>query len=194
MLAWLLDPIAAGLTRLYGRPLGHDVAIVFIVALVLTVVVAARWSRFGASGVTGAVGVPLMSPSGTMRLFTMTSRIWQQARGSRGIVWSVAASLVAVAISVFPLAVGASLMIQGEIARGVIYTLLGYLWIWMFLGLLPVWFVAGWYAYGFWPSLLGNGLLFLVLSSPEWLMARAHRAAPEAGDVTAHAAANEGAP
>jgi len=194
MLAWLLDPIAAGLTRLYGRPLGHDVAIVFIVALVLTVVVAARWSRSGSSGVTAALGVPLMSPSGTLRLFAKTSRMWQQAHGIRTVLWALAASLVAAGLSVLPLAVGASLVAQGETARGVIYTLLGYLWIWMFLGLLPVWLVAGWYAYGFWPSVLGNGLLFLVLSSPEWLMARAHRAAPEAGDATAHAAANEGAP
>src|SRR5215467_11019550 len=88
MLAWLLDPIAAGLTGLYGSPLGHDVAIVFIVALVLTIVVAARRSRFGSAGVTAAVGVPLMSPSGTMRLFTTTSKRLRQAQGSHGLVWS----------------------------------------------------------------------------------------------------------
>lgn len=194
MLAWLLDLIAAGLTRLYGRPLGHDVAIVFIVALALTIVVAARWSRSGSSGVTATLGVPLMSPSGTMRLLATTSAMWRQARGTPAVAWALAASLVAVALSVFPVAVGASLVAQGEIARGMIYTALGYLWVWMFIGLLPLWLFAGWYAYGFWPSVLGNGLLFLVLSCPEWLMARAHRAAPAAGNVTAHAAANEGAP
>ena len=64
----------------------------------------------------------------------------------------------------------------------------------MFLGLLPIWVVAGWYEYGFWQSLLGNGLMLLALSAPEWLLARAHRAAPAAGDVTAHAAVKEGAP
>jgi len=36
--------------------------------------------------------------------------------------------------------------------------------------------------------------MLLALSAPEWLLARAHRAAPAAGDVTAHAAAKEGAP
>ena len=194
MLAWLLDPIAAGLTRLYGRPLGHDVAIVFLLAFVLTVVVAARWSRSGSSGVTAALGVPLMSPSGTLRLLGATATMWRHARGAHAVVWAVAASVVALALSVFPLALGASLVIQGEIVRAVIYTLLGYLWIWMFLGLLPLWLVAGWYEYGLWQSVLGNGLLFLVLSAPEWLMARAQRAPPSAGDVTAHAAANEGSP
>jgi hypothetical protein len=194
MLAWLLDPIAAGLTRLYGRPLGHDVAIVFLLAFVLTVVVAARWSRSGSSGVTAALGVPLMSPSGTLRLVIATATMWRHAAGAQALGLAVAASLLALVLSVCPLALGASLVIQGEIARGVIYTLLGYLWIWMFLGLLPLWLVAGWYEYGFWQSVLGNGLLFLVLSAPEWLMARAHRAAPSAGDVTAHAAANEGSP
>jgi len=194
MLAWLLDPIAAGLTRLYGRPLGHDVATVFIIALVLTVVVSTRWSRSASSGVTAAVGVPMMTPLGTIRLLAATSRIWRRQAGAHAAVWAIGASLVAVGLSAFPLAVGASLVSQGEIARGVIYTLLAYLWIWMFLGLLPVWLLAGWYAYGFWPSLLGNGLLFLLLSSPEWLMARARRAAPDAGDATARAAAHEGAP
>src|SRR6266516_4009650 len=32
MLAWLLDAITSGLSRLYVRPLGHYVAIVFLVA------------------------------------------------------------------------------------------------------------------------------------------------------------------
>jgi peptidoglycan/LPS O-acetylase OafA/YrhL len=191
MLAWLLDPIAAGLTRLYGRPLGHDVAVVFLLAFVLTVVVAARWGRFG---VTAAVGMPLMSPSGTMRLLGTTSAMWRNARGTHAVAWALAASVIAVALTMLPLAVGIGIASQGEIMRGVIYTLLGYLWIWMFLGLLPVWLVAGWFEYGFWQSVLGNGLLFLVLSSPEWLMVRAHRAAPAAGDLTAHAAAKEGAP
>ena len=107
---------------------------------------------------------------------------------------ALAACLLASSLTVLPLAVGARLVLDGEVAPAAIYTLLGYLWIWMFLGLLPIWIVAGWYAYGFWQSLLGNGLMFLVLSAPEWLMARAHRAAPAAGDVTAHAAAKEGAP
>jgi hypothetical protein len=191
MLAWLLDPIAAGLTRLYGRPLGHDVAAVFLVAFVLTIVVAARWSR---SGITAALGVPLMSPSGTIRLLGMTAAMWRQGRAPHAIVFALAASVIAVALTMFPLTVGISIALQGEVPRGVIYTLLGYLWIWIFLGLLPVWLVAGWYEYGFWQSVLGNGLLFLVLSSPEWLMARAHSAAPAAGDLTARAAAKEGAP
>jgi TM2 domain-containing membrane protein YozV len=194
MLAWLLDPIAAGLTRLYGRPLGHDVAIVFLLAFVLTIVVAARRSRPGSSGVTAALGVPLMSPSGTRRLLTTTLALWRGSAGTQAVSCALAATVIAVVVTAFPLAVGASLVLHGEIARGIIYTLLGYLWIWIFLGLLPVWLLAGWYEYGFWQSVLGNGLLFLVLSSPEWLMARAHRAAPAAGDVTAHAAANEGAP
>jgi len=191
MFAWLFDSIAAGLTRLYGRPLGHDVAVVFLVAFVLTIVVAARWSR---SGVTAALGVPLMSPFGTIRLLGTTAAMWRQARGAHAVAFALAASVIALALTAFPLAVGIGLAFQGEIPRGVIYALLGYLWIWIFLGLLPVWLVAGWYEYGFWQSVLGNGLLFLVLSSPEWLMARAHRAAPAAGDLTAHAAAKEGAP
>ncbi len=191
MLAWLLDPIAAGLTRLYGRPLAHDVAIVFLLAFVLTVIVAARWSR---SGITAAVGVPLMSPWGTLRLLGATAAMWRGPGGTRAAMPALAACLLASALTVLPLAVGARLVLDGEVAPAVIYTLLGYLWIWMFLGLLPIWIVAGWYAYGFWQSLLGNGLMFLVLSAPEWLMARAHRAAPAAGDVTAHAAAKEGAP
>ena len=194
MLAWLLDPIAAGLTRLYGRPLGHDVAIVFLLAFVVTLVVAARWSRPGSSGVTAAVGVPLMSPAGTRRLLATTLAMWRAPRGMQPVLCALAASIIAVALTALPLAMGASLVLQGDVARGVIYTLLGYLWIWTFLGLLPVWLVAGWYEYGFWQSVLGNGLLFLLLRSPEWLMARAHRAAPVAGDVPAHAAANEGAP
>jgi len=36
--------------------------------------------------------------------------------------------------------------------------------------------------------------MFLVLNSPEWLMARALRAAQKAGDLTARPAAKEGAP
>src|SRR5262249_53996499 len=140
MLAWLFDSIAAGLTRLYGRPLGHDVAVVFLVAFVLTVVVAARWSR---SGVTAALGLPLMSPSGTIRLLGTTAAMWRQGRAPRAVAFALAASVIAVALTIFPLAVGTSLALQGEIARGVIYTLLGYLWIWIFLGLLPVWLVAG---------------------------------------------------
>jgi hypothetical protein len=191
MLAWLLDPIAAALTRLYGRPLAHDVAIVFVLAFVLTVIVAARWSR---SGITASVGVPLMSPWGTLRLFGATAAMWRGARGARAAAPALAACLVASLVTVLPLAAGVRLVLEGEVARAVIYTLLGYLWIWMFVGLLPIWVVAGWYAYGFWQSLLGNGLIFLVLSAPEWLMARAHRAAPAADDVTAHAAAKEGAP
>ena len=27
----------------------------------------------------------------------------------------------------------------------------------MFLGLLPIWLVIGWYEWGFWQSLVGNG-------------------------------------
>jgi hypothetical protein len=191
MLAWLLDPIAAGLTRLYGRPLAHDVAIVFLLAFVLTVIVAARWSR---SGITAAVGVPLMSPWGTLRLLDATAALWRGPGGARAAMPALAACLLASSLTVLPLAVGARRVLEGEVAPAVIYTLLGYLWIWMFLGLLPIWIVAGWYAYGFWQSLLGNGLMFLVLSAPEWLMARAHRAAPAADDATAHAAAKEGAP
>jgi hypothetical protein len=109
MLAWLLDPIAAGLTRLYGRPLGHDVAVVFFLAFVVTVIVAARWSRSSASGVTAALGVPLMSPWGTLRLFAATATMWRHARGAHAVGWAVAASLVALVLSVCPLALGASL-------------------------------------------------------------------------------------
>jgi hypothetical protein len=192
MLAWLLDPIAAGLTRIYGRSLGHDVAVVFVVAFVLTVIVATRWSR---SGITAAVGVSVMSPRGTLRLLaTTTPVVWRGTGGPKAVAATLAASVVAAALTVLPLVVGTWLVLDGELARGVIYTLLGYLYIWMFLGLLPIWVVAGWYEYGFWQSLLGNGLMLLALSVPEWLLARAHRAAPAAGDVTAHAAAKEGAP
>jgi hypothetical protein len=192
MLAWLLDPIAAGLTRIYGRSLGHDVAIVFLVAFVVTVIVAARWSR---SGITAAVGVSVMSPRGTLRLLTTTMpAVWRGTGGATGAAFALAASLVAAGLTVLPLVVGTWLVVDGEPVRGIIYTLLGYLYIWMFLGLLPIWVVAGWYEYGFWQSLLGNGLMLLALSAPEWLLARAHRAAPAAGDVTAHAAAKEGAP
>jgi hypothetical protein len=192
MLAWLLDPIAAGLTRIYGRSLGHDVAIVFLVAFVVTVIVAARWSR---SGITAAVGVSVMSPRGTLRLLTTTMpAVWRGTGGATAAAFALAASLVAAGLTVLPLVVGTWLVVDGEPVRGIIYTLLGYLYIWMFLGLLPIWVVAGWYEYGFWQSLLGNGLMLLALSAPEWLLARAHRAAPAAGDVTAHAAAKEGAP
>jgi hypothetical protein len=194
MLAWLLDAIASGLTRLYGRPLGHDVAIVFLVAFVLTIIVAARWSRSGSSGVTAAVSMPLMSPSGAMRLLATACAMLRGASPARASALAILALVVAWLINLFPLAVGASLGAQGEIARGVIYALLGYLWIWMFLGLLPIWFVVGWYEWGFWQSLVGNGLMFLVLSSPEWLMTRALRAAQTAGDLTARPAAKEGAP
>lgn len=194
MLAWLLDAVASGLTRLYGRPLGHDVAVVFLVAFVATIIVAARWSRSGASGVTAAVGVPLMSPSGAMRLLATTATMARGAYPAKATALAIVALVVAWLINLFPLAVGASLVAQGEVARGVIYALLGYLWIWMFLGLLPIWFIVGWYAYGVWQSLVGNALMFLVLSAPEWLMARAHRAAQKAGDLTAHPAAKEGTP
>ena len=192
MLAWLLDPIAAGLTRIYGRSLGHDVAVVFVVAFVFTVIVATRWSR---SGITAAVGVSVMSPRGTLRLLSTTMpAVWRGTAGVRAATLALAASVVAAALTALPLVVGTWLALDGELVRGVIYMLLGYLYIWMFLGLLPIWVVAGWYEYGFWQSVLGNGLMLLALSAPEWLLARAHRAAPAAGDVTAHAAAKEGAP
>jgi len=157
MLAWLLDAIASGLSRLYGRPLGHDVAIVFLVAFVFTIIVAARWSRFGSSGVTAAVSAPLMSPSGAMRLLATASAVLRGASPAKGSALAILALVVAWLMNLFPLAVGASLGAQGEIARGVIYALLGYLWIWMFLGLLPIWLVIGWYEWGFWQSLVGNG-------------------------------------
>src|SRR5437899_217973 len=85
MLAWLLDAIASGLSRLYGRPLGHDVAIVFLVAFVFTIIVAARWSRFGSSGVTAAVSAPLMSPSGAMRLLATASAVLRGASPAKGV-------------------------------------------------------------------------------------------------------------
>ena len=192
MLAWLLDPSAAGLTRIYGRALGHDVAVVFVVAFVLTVIVAARWTR---SGVAVAVGVSLMSPRETLRLLTITTpAIWRDRRGAKRAALALAASTIAAALTVLPIIAGAWLVLDGELARGVIYMVLGYLYIWVFLGLLPIWVVAGWYQYGFWQSLVGNGLMLLALSAPQWLLARAHRAAPAAGDVTAHAAAKEAAP
>jgi hypothetical protein len=194
MLTWLLDLIAGGLTRLYGRPLGHDVAIVFLLALVLSVVVASRWNRPGAPGITAAVGVPLMSPAGMARLLADATAMARGAAGARATALAIAALVVAWLVNLVPLALGASLAVQGELARGVIYTLLAYLWIWMFLGLLPVWLLVGWYEHGVWASLAGNGLMFLVLSTPEWLMARAHRAAPAAGDLPARPAAKEGAP
>jgi hypothetical protein len=191
---WILDLIAGALTRLYGRPLGHDVAVVFLLALVLTIIVAARWNRPGAAAVTASVGVPLMSPSGAMRLLATAVMMARGAYPMKATALAIAAAVVAWLIHLFPLAVGASLVAQGDIARGVIYALLGYLWIWMFLGLLPIWLIVGWYEYGLWQSLLGNGLMFVVLSAPEWLMARANRAAQKAGDFTAHRAAKEGTP
>ena len=193
MLARLLDAIAAGLTRLYGRPLGHDVAVVFLLAFAVTIIVAARWNRPGSSGVTAALGVPLMSPSGALRLLSTTTTMLRGGDPAKATAFAMLALVVAGLVTLLPLAVGASLSAEGEFARGAIYTLLGYLWIWVFLGLLPVWLVVGWYEYGFWQSLLGNGLMFLVLSSPEWLMTRAHRAASKAGDLTARPAAKEGA-
>ena len=101
MLAWLLDPIAAGLTHLYGRALGHDVAVVFVVAFVLTVIVAARWSR---SGVTAAVGVSLMSPRGTLRLLTTTTpAIWRGTGGAKAAALTLLASGIAAGLTVLPL-------------------------------------------------------------------------------------------
>ena len=79
------------------------------------------------------------------------------ASPAKGSALAILALVVAWLINLFPLAVGASLRAQGEIARGVIYALLGYLWTWMFLGLLPIWLVIGWYEWGFWQSLVGNG-------------------------------------
>jgi hypothetical protein len=193
MLAWLLEPIASGLTRIYRRPLGQDVAVVFVVAFVLTILVAARWRRSGVAGVTAALGVPMMSPSGTLRLLITTRYEWHR-RELRSLTLTVAACVLASLLTLFPLVIGGSIAAQGDIARGVVYTLLGYLWIWMFLGLLPIWIAAGWYEYGFWQSLLGNGLMFVMLCAPQWLLARARRAAPAAGDPTAHAAAEEGTP
>jgi hypothetical protein len=194
MLAWLLEPIASGLTRIYGRPLGQDVAVVFVVAFVLTVLVATRWTRSGAAGVTAALGVPMMSPSGTLQLLVTAPRQCGHPRELRRVALTVAACLIATLVTLFPLVVGGSIAMHDDIPRGVVYTLLGYLWIWMFLGLLPIWIVAGWYEYGFWQSVLGNGLMFVMLFAPQWLLARARRAAPAAGDPTAHAAANEGTP
>jgi hypothetical protein len=194
MLAWLLEPIASGLARIYGRPLSHDVAVVFVVAFVLTVLVATRWSRSGASGVTAAFGVPMMSPSGTLQLLVTAPRLCRHPRELRSVALTIAACVLATLVTLLPLVVGSSIAMQGDIPRGVVYTLLGYLWIWMFLGLLPIWIVAGWYEYGFWQSLLGNGLMFVMLCAPQWLLARARRAEPAAGDPTAHAAAEEGTP
>src|SRR5262249_40616233 len=114
--------------------------------------------------------------------------------GAHAVAFALAASVIALALTAFPLAVWIGLAFQCEIPRCVIYALLGYLWIWIFLCLLPVWLVAGCYEYDFLRTVLGYGLPVLVLSSPEWMMARGHRAAPAAGGLTAHAAPKEGAP
>ena len=136
-----------------------------------------------------------MSPRETLRLLTITTpAIWRDWRGAKRAALALAASTIAAALTVLPIIAGAWLVLDGELARGVIYMVHGYLYIWVFLGLLPIWVVAGWYQYGFWQSLVGNGLMLLALSAPQWLLARAHRAAPAADDVTAHEAAKEGAP
>src|SRR5207249_9866413 len=103
MLAWLLDAIASGLSRLYGRPLGHDVAIVFLVAFVFTIIVAARWSRFGSSGVTAAVSAPLMSPSGAMRLLATASAVLRGASPAEGSALAILAPVVASRLDPFAL-------------------------------------------------------------------------------------------
>src|SRR5947199_6154624 len=141
MLAWLLDAIASGLSRLYGRPLGHDVAIVFLVAFVFTIIVAARWSRFGSSGVTAAVSAPLMSPSGAMRLLATASAVLRGASPAKGSALAILALAVAWLINLYPLAVRAILRAQGRSARGVVHALLGYLWAWVVPGLVPTWSV-----------------------------------------------------
>src|SRR5438094_9995848 len=113
MLAWLLDAIASGLSRLYGRPLGHDVAIVFLVAFVFTIIVAARWSRFGSSGVSAAVRAPLMSPSGAMRLLATASAFLHGSPQAMGSALAIMALGVACLISLFAFAVQDSLRPQG---------------------------------------------------------------------------------
>jgi hypothetical protein len=104
--------------------------------------------RSGSSGVTAAVGVPLMSPAGARRLLATASAVLRGASSAKATALAILALVVACSVHLLPLAIGASLGAQGEVARGVVYALLGYLWIWMFLGLLPIWFVVGWYAWG----------------------------------------------
>jgi len=79
----------------YGRPLGHDVAVVFLLAFVFTLIVAARWSRSGSSGVTAAVGVPLMSPSGAMRLLATASAMLRGASNAKATALAILALVVA---------------------------------------------------------------------------------------------------
>src|SRR5438094_6932919 len=113
MLAWFLDPIAAGLTRIYGRSLGHDVAVVFVV--VLTVIVTARWSR---SGITAAVGMSVVSPRGTLRLLTTTTpAIWRGTGGAKAAALAPGASGLGAALTALPLVIGTWLVLAGWLAR-----------------------------------------------------------------------------
>jgi hypothetical protein len=192
MLAWLLDPIAGGLSQVYGRPLGHDVAVVFLLAFVAAIVLAVRWSAVRPTILGAGAPLSLVRPPGLRRAWRAASTLRHDAPGRRVTALGRAAFGIAVAVNLVPLGLGASLVGQGEPVRGAIYAALGWLWVWFFVALLPVWFLIGWYEYGFWLSLLGNGLAFLVLSAPEWLLIRANRAAKRADDFTTGPATVEG--
>lgn len=172
----LLASIAEALTALYGHPVGRDTALVFVVALVLTVVMTARWKTLRST--------PLAS--GPFRLFPLPTQGWARTaasgRGHNGATAAatllmVLALFVAWGINLAPLALGATVIAEGDIAHGLLYTILGYAWIWAFVALLPIWLVVGWYQYGVGASLIANSLMFVLLSVPGWLMAGAHRSA-----------------
>jgi len=172
----LLGSIADALTALYGRPVGRDAALVFVVAFVLTLIVTARWKTLRSTPLaSGPFSLPVLNPAGHRRGASMAAST----------TLMVLALLVAWAINLMPLAIAATLIADGEPLRGVIYAALGYGWIWAFLALLPIWLVVGWYEYGVWTSLVGNSLMFLLLSVPGWLMAGAHCSARMAASTSA---------
>jgi hypothetical protein len=149
MITSLLDFIAGGLGLLYGRPLGHDAATVFLIAFGLTLLLSSRrWMWMSpppsAVGGTGPLGI--------------------------------AAAILRWGIYLVPLVVGLHFLAQEDIARSLIYTALAIVWIHAFAPFLPLWIAVGWYGYGLWPSLLGNGLMFVALSVPGWLLTHAPRA------------------
>lgn len=138
MLAWLLDPIAGGLSQVYGRPLGHDVAVVFLLVFAAVIVLAIRWKTIKPGILGRTAPLALVRPTGVRRLLDTASTLLRGAPGARATVLVLVAVVIVWAVNVVPLGIGVALTAQGEPVRGVIYAALGYLWIWLFLALLPI--------------------------------------------------------
>lgn len=103
----------------------------------------------------------------------------------RATIYAILALMLSWVYALGPLGVGLYFLTQAEMLKALVVPILIYLYVWLFLAFWPVWFLLGWYHEGFVASLLGTGITAVILLAPDWLMARAMRAAEKAAEIDA---------